>query len=252
MLRFARSPVLHLVGLLVIAGLLVWLCQIYPVLDWIIALQEWMAQQGVTGVLLYPMFYAICNVLLLPAGILSVGGGFFFGLWWGFLLVLVGNLLGAALAFMLTRKLARKWIGKKLLARRKWFELDLAIEREGWKIVLLSQLNPLFPTSLLNYLSGLTSMRFRQCMLWIALGQAPGLFLYAYFGTLGQLGVNLLRGESDPATHEYFIWFGGLVLSAAVTVMLGRVAFRLLREAEERASSVESSLKPAPVEDLSR
>jgi len=65
--------------------------------------------------------------------------------------------------------------------------LEPAVAREGWKIILLSQLHPLFPTSLLNYLYGLTRIRFRTCMLWVAIGQAPGLFLYAYVGTLGQL-----------------------------------------------------------------
>ena len=79
-------------------------------------------------------------------------------------------------------------------------------EREGWKIIFLSQLNPLFPTSLLNYLYGLTAIRFRTCILWVAIGQAPGLFLYAYVGTLGQLGLNLVRGKSHPRVIEY--WCG--------------------------------------------
>jgi uncharacterized membrane protein YdjX (TVP38/TMEM64 family) len=100
-------------------------------------------------------------------------------------------------------------------------------------------LHPLFPTSLLNYLYGLTTMRFRTCMLWVAIGQAPGLFLYAYVGTLGQLGLNLIRGKSHPRTVEYWIWGGGLVLSAIILVALGRISLRLLQEAEEKARLAE-------------
>src|SRR5205807_6054669 len=81
--------------------------------------------------------------------------------------------------------------------------LEPAVEREGWKLILLSQLHPLFPTSLMNYLYGLTRIRFRTCMIWIAIGQAPGLFLYAYLGTLGQLGLRLARGQTHPRMYEY-------------------------------------------------
>jgi hypothetical protein len=72
-------------------------------------------------------------------------------------------------------------------------------------------------------------------MLWVTIGQAPGLFLYAYLGTLGQLGLNLLRGKTHPRGIEYVIWGGGLVTSAVVLFFLGRIALRLLKEAEEGA-----------------
>ena len=117
--------------------------------------------------------------------------------------------------------------------------LEPAVEREGWKIILLSQLHPLFPTSLLNYLYGLTTIRFRTCILWVAIGQAPGLFLYAYIGTLGQLGLNLMRGKSHPRMVEYWIWGGGLVLSAGSSWYYS-VAFRLrlLQEVEPGTSGL--------------
>ena len=72
-------------------------------------------------------------------------------------------------------------------------------------------------------------------MLWVAIGQAPGLFLYCYLGTLGQLGLNLMRGKSHPKFIEYWIWGGGLAFSVIVLVLLGRIALRLLQEAEARA-----------------
>jgi uncharacterized membrane protein YdjX (TVP38/TMEM64 family) len=103
------------------------------------------------------------------------------------------------------------------------------VEREGWKLILLSQLHPLFPSSLMNYLYGLTKIRFRTCMIWIAIGQAPGLFLYAYLGTLGQLGLRLARGQTHPRMYEYWVWGGGLLISLAISVLMGRIALRVLR-----------------------
>jgi uncharacterized membrane protein YdjX (TVP38/TMEM64 family) len=114
--------------------------------------------------------------------------------------------------------------------------LEPAVEREGWKIILLSQLHPLFPTSLLNYLYGLTRIKFRTCMLWVAIGQAPGLFLYSYLGTLGQLGLNLARGKTHPRAIEYLIWLGGFGTAAVILILLGKIALRLIKQAEQDAA----------------
>jgi uncharacterized membrane protein YdjX (TVP38/TMEM64 family) len=176
-------------------------------------------------------------VLLLPGGVLSVGGGFFFGLWWGFLIVLLGNVSAAGIAFIISRSLGRRWLGRKLARNRTLDALRPAVEREGWKIVLLSQLHPLFPTSLLNYLYGLTTIRFRTCILWVAAGQAPGLFLYTYVGRLGQLGLNLAIGKSHPRLVEYWAWGGGLLLSIVILIAIGRISLRLLKEAERKAQA---------------
>jgi uncharacterized membrane protein YdjX (TVP38/TMEM64 family) len=108
--------------------------------------------------------------------------------------------------------------------------LEPAVEREGWKLILLSQLHPLFPSSLMNYLYGLTKIRFRTCMIWIAIGQAPGLFLYAYLGTLGQLGLRLARGETHPRAYEYWLWGCGLLASLAILALMGRIALRVLHK----------------------
>lgn len=187
------------------------------------------------GLLLYPLLFAACNILLLPGGILAVSSGLFFGLWWGFAIVLAGNVLGAAFSFLVSRWIGREWIVKKMARYPKLAALDKAITREGWKIIFWSQLHPLFPTSLLNYLYGVTHISFWRCMAWSALARAPSLFLYAYLGTLAQFGIKLAQGKTQPRAHEYVFWFGGLAVTALVAFALGRIALRLLAEAERES-----------------
>jgi uncharacterized membrane protein YdjX (TVP38/TMEM64 family) len=227
----------HLQVLTIAAAALIaaWLVHRYPVLDYITRMQRTIGSMEVWGGVLYPLLYAACNVLLLPGGVVAVGSGLFFGLWWGFLFNMLGNVGAAAIAFGISRALGRQWIERRFFRERKWAALDELIARDGWKIIFLSQVHPLFPSSLLNYLYGVTRIRFGTCILWIALGQAPGLFLYAYLGTMAQYGLRILRGRTHPLAHEYFVWIGGLVLTLAVTIALGRMALRLLAEAEERA-----------------
>ncbi len=238
MVHVRRAVFVQIAGLVIVGLALFFLSEIFPLADLLASVQERVMHWGAWSAICYPLLYACCNVLLLPGGFLSIGGGFFFGLWWGFLITLVGNVGGAAISFFISRWLGRRWLRRRLMRNSTLEALEPAVEREGWKIILLSQLHPLFPTSLLNYLYGLTTIRFRTCMLWVAIGQAPGLFLYAYLGTLGQLGLNLVRGKSHPRGVEYIIWGGGLLTSVLVLVVLGRIALRLLQEAEDAGAAV--------------
>lgn len=235
MLHARRAFYIQVGGLLGVSLFLLGLSQFFPVADLLAAVQEKVMRWGAWSAICYPLLYACCNVLLLPGGFLSVGGGFFFGLWWGFLIIIVGNVGGAALAFYISRWAGHRWLRRRLIRNATLKALEPAVEREGWKIILLSQLHPLFPTSLLNYLYGLTRIRFRTCILWITIGQAPGLFLYAYLGTLGQLGLRLVRGKTHPESIEYILWGGGLVASVVILISLGRIALRLLQEAQDVA-----------------
>lgn len=233
MVQIRRAIIVQLGGLILVAGALFFLSRIFPVVEILAAIQQRVMHWGAWSAICYPFLYAACNVLLLPGGVLSIGAGFFFGLWWGFLIALLGNVIGAAISFFISRWIGRQWLKRKLMRNPTLVALEPAVEREGWKIILLSQLHPLFPTSLLNYLYGLTRIRFRTCMLWVAIGQAPGLFLYSYLGTLGQLGLNLARGKSHPRGIEYLLWLGGFASAAIVLVLLGRIALRLLKETEQ-------------------
>jgi uncharacterized membrane protein YdjX (TVP38/TMEM64 family) len=218
---------------LVLIGLF-FLSRFFDVLGFILSAQQAVMNWGAWSGVCYPFLFALCNLLLLPGGILCVGSGFFFGLWWGFFIVLVGNAIGAALSFAISRSLLTGAIRRRLSKSRLLQFLEPIVERDGWKIILLTQLHPLFPTSLINYLYGLTSVRFRTYMLWTTVGRAPGLFVYVYLGTLGQLGLNLAMGKSHPRVVEYWIWGGAFVITCALLVLISRMAFREIERSRSK------------------
>lgn len=232
MLQTRPVAYLQLTAFLVGLILLFVLSRFFPIVELIATAQQRMMQWGVWGAVCYPFLFALCNVLLLPGGILCVGGGFFFGLWWGFAIVFVGNAIAAAISFSVSRWLAGHWFRQKFAQNPTLRALEPAVEREGWKIIFLSQLHPLFPTSLLNYLYGLTRIPFHTYMLWASIGRTPGLFLYVYLGTLGQFGMNLVRGKSHPRVVEYWIWGGAFVISALLLLVLSRIALQAVQRAQ--------------------
>jgi len=228
-----RRAIWYQVGALVLAiALAIALSRFVPVVNFIEGLQQRVMNWGAWGAICYPLLFALCNILLLPGGIIAAGGGFFFGLWWGFLIVFAGNVVATAISFALSRSIARRWFQQKLSGNPTLRALGPAVERESWKIILLSQLHPLFPTSLLNYFYGLTRIRFGSYMLWASIGRVPGIFLYAYLGTLGQFAVRIMRGKSYPRLIEYWIWGGAFVTTALLLVVLGRVAYRAIQASQ--------------------
>ena len=249
MLKIRNAIYWQLAGLVAAIAVISVLSRFFPVVDLIAAVQERVVGWGAWGAICYPLLFAACNILLLPGGVLAIGGGFFFGLWWGFLIVFAGNVLAAAISFSLSRSVARQWFQRKLSKNPALRALEPAVERESWKIIVLSQLHPLFPTSLLNYLYGLTRIRFWNYMLWASIGRMPGLFLYAYVGTLGQLGLKVVRGRNHPRMIEYWTWGGAFVTSALLLIVLSRIASKAV-EAGQRVPLAVKELKEPVAHDI--
>jgi len=230
MLEARRAVYLQVATLVIAIAALLLLSHFFPVVDFVAAVQQRVIGLGAWSAVCYPLLFAACNVLLLPGGILSVGAGFFFGLWWGFLIVLLGNSIAAAVSFALSRWLGARWRKRQRSTNVMLQVLEKAVERDAWKIIFLSQLHPLFPTSLLNYFYGLTKIRFGVYMFWTNVGRVPGLFLYTYLGTLGQLGLNLAKGKTHPRLVEYWTWGGMFVVTTLLFVVLTRMALKTIRE----------------------
>jgi uncharacterized membrane protein YdjX (TVP38/TMEM64 family) len=229
MLKVQRSLYLQVACLGLAIALVIFFAWSFPILDIIAQAQLHVMHWGTWSAIGYPILFAACSLLLLPGGVLSIGSGFLFGLWWGFVIVLIGNILAAAVAFVLSRRFGRRWLAPRIAQSRTLNLLEPAVEREGWKIICLSQLHPLFPASLLNYFYGLTRIPFRIYIGWTTLGRAPGLFLYTYLGTLGQLGLNVARGKSHPRVVEYWTWGGAFVTTALLFVVLTRLALHAIQ-----------------------
>lgn len=244
--RISSIVAWQLAGALGLIAPLVLAAWFFPLVDWLLAARDVVVGWGAAGAAVYPLLTAACNLLLLPGGVLNLGAGFCFGLWWGLLLVLLGNVLGAAGAFWIARKWARRLVEAQLLHRPRWTALDHVIERRGWQLIVLSQLNPLAPTSLIHYMLGATRIRFWTCMLWVAVGQLPGRFLYVYLGTLGQYGARILRGEIHAHPMEQTLWIGGIVVGIAATIALGVLGIELW---EESARHLDAQRSPAHAGD---
>ncbi len=108
---------------------------------------------------IYIFLYTIAPALFLPGLPITIVGGILFGPFWGVVYTIIGSTIGACVAFLISRYLARDWITSKLNSPR-WRHLDERAEQHGWKVVAFTRLIPIFPFNLLNYALGLTKIRF--------------------------------------------------------------------------------------------
>jgi uncharacterized membrane protein YdjX (TVP38/TMEM64 family) len=172
-------------------------------------------------------------VLFFPASILTIGAGFIFGVLLGTAVVSIAATVGAALAFLTARYLARDQIERKVANNPRFKRIDRAIGERGAKLVFLLRLSPLIPFNLSNYFYGLTSVKFWSYVLASWIGMLPGTLLYVYLGTASKAGLSGAAGQtSGRSPWEYRLFGLGFIATVIVTVWITRIARRELSKTE--------------------
>ncbi len=195
-------------------------------LIWIESLGSWSSITFIT-------IYNLATLLLIPGSVLTIGGGVIFGIFWGSIYVLLASILGAIIAFLIGRYISRDWISQQLRKHPKFDAIDQAVVKEGFKIVFLTRLCPLFPFNLLNYAFGVMQVSLKD-YIFGSLGMIPGTFMYVYLGSL--MGDIALIGTSQQPTNfsievtKWMINIVGLLATVLVTIYITRLAKKALEE----------------------
>jgi len=185
---------------------------------------DWIRDLGPWGAAIFLLLYIAATVLLLPGSVLTLGAGAVFGVVQGAVLVSIAATLGATAAFLVGRYLAREWVAARLQGYPRFAAIDQAVAREGWKIVGLTRLSPVFPFNLLNYAFGLTRVSLRHYFFASWIGMIPGTVMYVYLGSLAGDLATLGAGGRTRTTAEWALYGVGLVATVAVTVYVTRLA----------------------------
>jgi uncharacterized membrane protein YdjX (TVP38/TMEM64 family) len=181
---------------------------------------EWIGKLGPWGPVIFIVLYVVATVLFVPGSVLTLGAGAVFGVVLGSVCVSISATLGATAAFLVGRYLARDAIARRIEKNEKFATIDRAVADEGWKIVLLTRLSPVFPFTLLNYAFGLTRVRLSHYILASWIGMIPGTVMYVYLGSL----VNVGAGHRQRTTGEWVLYGVGLLATVTVTVFVTRLA----------------------------
>src|SRR5215471_17209741 len=201
----SKSSLGRVIALLTLIIALFLVMRFLPVQQWLGSFNDWVGHMGAAGVFVFILVYALATVLMAPGSILTIGAGFAFGLWKGFLAVSAGATLGASLAFLVARFIARDKIEAIAQRNEKFRKIDNAIGKQGAKLIFLLRLSPVIPFNLSNYFYGLTSVKFWPYVLVSWIGMMPGTFLYVYIGAASKAAVAAAAG-GEAMNHGWQYW----------------------------------------------
>lgn len=201
-----------------------------PIADWFLGLVAWIEANQAIAWPVYVVTYIVATVLMLPGSIITLAAGFVFGLPIGVALVSLSSVLGASCAFLVGRYLARDWVAARISRVPRFAALDTAAGKDGFLIVLLVRLSPLFPFNVTNYGLGLTSVRFRDYLFASWIGMLPGTILYVYIGSLA-LDITELASGGGSAAFDVGPWvfIAGFIATVLLTIVITRRATTVLR-----------------------
>ena len=227
MARKSPSPWKWVLALLAVASLLVIIYSLDVQELFQVAL-AWISDLGPWGPVFFIVLYILATVLFLPGLIPTMAAGLLFGVLKGTLLVSISSISGATIAFLIGRYLAREWVAGKIQGNQKFEAIDEAVAQEGWKIVGLTRLSPIFPFNLLNYAFGVTQVSLKDYFLASWMGMLPGTVMYVYIGSLAGDLATLGSGERSRTPAEWALYVVGLMATVVVTLYITRIAQRAL------------------------
>jgi uncharacterized membrane protein YdjX (TVP38/TMEM64 family) len=191
----------------------------YISLDGLGRLRDWIGGFGVAAPLVFIAIYVVATVAFLPGTPLSLLAGLVFGPVFGTLWAVIGATIGATLAFLIGRYAARGLVEGWTSNNERLKRLDEGVERQGWRMLLITRLVPLFPFNLQNYAYGLTKIGLATYVLLTALCIVPGAAVFTLAGG------SLASARQDPT--KTFVYLGvAAVLFVAVSLVPGLIRRR--------------------------
>jgi len=145
------------------------------------ALNSFVAERAVVAALAFTALYAVTTLLLLPVGtLLSIAGGFLFGITFGTIYVVVGATLGAAGIFLV----ARTALGDHFRAKAGPFmqRMEAGFRENAFSYMLVLRLVPLFPFFVVNVAPAFLGVSLRTYVVGTFIGIIPGTLVFILAG----------------------------------------------------------------------
>eukprot|EP01119_Soliformovum_irregulare_P008467 TRINITY_DN21585_c0_g1_i1.p1 TRINITY_DN21585_c0_g1~~TRINITY_DN21585_c0_g1_i1.p1 ORF type:complete len:323 (+),score=93.78 TRINITY_DN21585_c0_g1_i1:69-1037(+) len=206
------------------------------ILEWIEGLPTYLSGG------LISLMYALALLVFCPGTPFNLASGFLFGIWGGFAVAITGCVIGATLAFILGRTIAKEWITNKIQGNQRLVPIFFALKKNGLYLVLLTRLSPLFPFPLLNYAFGIAPVETSQYIAGTLLGSAPSTFAYCYLGTLMRDLTDMWSSESTSDSTIWLMSIGGTV-SVLSIVIISLITHRAIKKATQEYAALQSTVE---------
>lgn len=143
-------------------------------------LDAWFESLGFWAPLIFILVWIAACVFFLPGLPVTILGALVFGPVKGSIYSSVGSVLGATAAFLVGRYAARSMV-EELVRRNKALQrIDDGVEKQGWRMLMITRLVPLFPFNAQNYVYGLTKISLPTYVLVSFIGMLPACIAFNF------------------------------------------------------------------------
>ncbi|MFH1307686.1 MAG: VTT domain-containing protein [archaeon] len=118
-----------------------------------------------------------------PPLILYLVGGILFGAFLGGIYALIGNIIGATMAFWIAKRYGRTYVEKKI-PKNIIKKFDKFSSKYGAASIFLLRVNPFTTSDLFSYLAGLSKIKYWAFIIATSLGLLPFIFIQSYLGNV--------------------------------------------------------------------
>lgn len=150
------------------------------------------------------LIWIVACVLLLPGLPISIAGGLVFGAVWGSLWTILGSNLGATAAFLVGRYAARGMVSGWVEKNKSLKKIDEGVRQQGWRMLMITRMVPIFPFSIQNYVYGLTDIPFRIYVLVTFPTMIPATIAFNFAG--GSAREVILSGGQPAALKKTILY----------------------------------------------
>jgi uncharacterized membrane protein YdjX (TVP38/TMEM64 family) len=193
-----------------------------PLEHWMVSFEAGLESMGLAaGLAIFIAVYVAASLLMVPTWIFPVAAGAAFGFAWGFAASTCAALAAAVAAFLAARHLLRGRLQKHLRGHARFKAFEKSVSGDGWKVVALLRLSPMFTSGMKSYFFGLTHVRLGTYAGASLLGMLPGLALKVFIGAAG-------RDALEKGPMEWGLLLAGIAATAGFAWMARRLSLRRL------------------------
>lgn len=181
---------------------------------------QWAEKHPTVAALIIAFAFFPLSIVMVPLDMaLYIAGGYLYGLWLGFAICYAGYNLGSWFGFYAVRFTLREWVDSQMKNLVSYRALSNAVSERGFLLVLLLQMAPIMPYSLISYFFGSSDIHFSTFAYATSIGSVPFVFFFSMMGASMHSIEEAATGKIHHGTAYWILTSIG-VLAAIISIAL--------------------------------
>lgn len=179
-------------------------------------IKAWVLGHGAWAAVIYIATFVVLPIFFFPVPVIVLAGGTIFGLFKGTLYTMIGVLINTPIMYFIGRFLLKDFV-HNFVDNHMSEKLRNALKSTNQKVLALVlfiiRLSPIFSYNLVNYISGVTEIKFLPYILTTIAGVLPGVIVFI------NIGENVL----NVGSKEFFISFSFLLVLVIISAIISKI-----------------------------